>query len=78
MPNKTMEQLSAELLQYLAERGNTVIARNNYRYILNPMTEYCKQNNNGYYSKECIERCLADHYGFPIERFETLRSHESH
>ena len=78
MPNKTMEQLSAELLQYLAERGNTVIARNNYRYILNPMTEYCKQNNNGYYSKECIERCLADHYGFPIERFETLRRHESH
>jgi len=78
MPNKTMEQLSAELLQYLAERGNTVIARNNYRYILNPMTEYCKRNNNGYYSKECIERCLADHYGFPIERFETLRSHESH
>jgi len=78
MPNKTMEQLSAELLQYLAERGNTVIARNNYRYILNPMTEYCKRNNNGYYSKECIERCLADHYGLPAERFETLRSHESH
>lgn len=78
MPNKTMEQLSVELLQYLAERGNTTIARNNYRYILNPMTEYCKQNNNGYYSKECIERFLADHYGLQVERFETLRSHESH
>lgn len=63
MLNKTMEQLSAELLQYLTERGNTLNARNNYRYIMNSMTEYCKQNNNRYYSKECIERYLTEHYG---------------
>lgn len=77
MSNQTMEQLSVELLQYLAERGNTTIARNNYRYILNSLTEYCKQNNNGYYSQECIERCLAEHYDLKAECFETLRSRDN-
>lgn len=78
MPNKTMEQLSIELLQYLAERGNTAAAQNNYRYILNPLTEYCKQHNNGYYSHECIERYLAEHYNFNASDFETLRSRDHH
>ena len=41
MVNKTMKQLSDELLDYLKNRGISANGQNNYRYILNVMTKYC-------------------------------------
>lgn len=63
MAQKTMKQLSEEFLTYLEERGNTKNGQANYRYILNIMTEYCDQHNEGYYSNEVLADCITEHYG---------------
>ena len=63
MVNKTMKQLSDELLECLKNRGNSASGQNNYRYILNVMTKYCNQHNNGYYSSEVIADCISVQYG---------------
>ena len=62
MVNKTMKQLSDELLEYLKNRGNSTSGQNNYRYILNVMTKYCNQHNNGYYSSKVIADCISVQY----------------
>lgn len=62
MVNKTMKQLSDELLEYLKNRGNSASGQNNYRYILNVMTKYCNQYNNGYYSNDVIADCISVRY----------------
>lgn len=63
MVNKTMEQLSDELFDYLKNRGISANGQNNYRYILNVMTKYCTQHNNGYYSDKVIADCISARYG---------------
>lgn len=62
MVNKTMKQLSDELLDYLKNRGISANGQNNYRYILNVMTKYCNQHNNGYYSNDVIADCISVRY----------------
>lgn len=63
MVNKTMKQLSNELLEYLKNRGNSANGQNNYRHILNVMTRYCDQYNDGYYSSKVINECVSVRYG---------------
>ena len=75
MAQKTMKQLSEEFLTYLEERGNTKNGQANYRYILNIMTEYCDQHNEGYYSNEALADCIAEHYGIDDINAYKSRSH---
>ncbi|MBS5843485.1 MAG: hypothetical protein KIC77_08390 [Clostridiales bacterium] len=63
MVNKTMKQFSDELLEYLKNKGISANGQNNYRYILNVMTRYCNQYNNGYYSGEIIADRISARYG---------------
>ncbi len=62
MQGKKMEELSKELLVYLEERGSSEKVQAGYRYILNVLTEYSFQRNEGYYSKEVLRACVLERY----------------
>lgn len=76
MQGKRMAELSKELLAYLEERGNSEKAQANYRYILNVLTEYSVQHNEGYYSEEILWACVMERYG--LTKDGTYRSRTAH
>ncbi len=76
MQGKRMAELSKELLAYLEERGNSEKAQANYRYILNVLTEYSVQHNEGYYSEEILWAYVMERYG--LTKDGTYRSRTAH
>lgn len=72
---KQLQELTLELEQKFAERGQSSNVIAQYHYIFNVFIAYAQSFGEKYFSREILERCLREHYGITEQIVLSRRQH---